>query len=82
LATYRDGQIEGVKYKQLTAVLVNAVKEQQAEIDALRRQLREFDQLAAELANYRTLAADVAALKRSHMSNVAARPVIPEPAGQ
>ena len=32
-----QGDIEGVKYNQLTAVLINAVKEQQAQIDALRR---------------------------------------------
>jgi hypothetical protein len=34
LATYNaEGQIEGVKYGHLTAVLVNAIKEQQAQID-------------------------------------------------
>jgi hypothetical protein len=36
LNTYRDGHIEGVKYGQLTAVLVNAVKAQQAEIQAIK----------------------------------------------
>jgi hypothetical protein len=37
LATYNEtGQIEGVKYAQITTVLVNAVKEQQAQIEALK----------------------------------------------
>ncbi len=35
LATYRDGQVEGVKYDRISAVLVNSVMEQQAQIDAL-----------------------------------------------
>lgn len=56
LATYdNDGQIEGVKYRQLTAVLVNAVQEQQEQIAALTLELKE----------YRTLAAEVASLKQS-----------------
>jgi hypothetical protein len=33
---YERGQIEGVKYPQLTAVLANAIKEQQAEIESLK----------------------------------------------
>jgi len=37
LATRNDrGEIEGVKYKQITTVLVNAIKEQQDQIAALR----------------------------------------------
>jgi hypothetical protein len=37
LAIYNEkGEIEGVKYKQLTTVLVNAVNEQQGEMDSLR----------------------------------------------
>ena len=37
LNTYtKDGKVEGVKYSQLTAVLVNAVKEQQKEIKAMQ----------------------------------------------
>jgi hypothetical protein len=40
LASYdRDGQVQGVKYNQLTAVLINAIKEQQAQIAGLREQL-------------------------------------------
>jgi hypothetical protein len=42
LATYNeDGAIEGVKYRQITTVLVNAVNEQQAQIDLLKQQLNE-----------------------------------------
>ncbi|MDM7920931.1 MAG: tail fiber domain-containing protein [Pyrinomonadaceae bacterium] len=41
LATYKDGQVEGVKYKQLTTVLVNAAMEQQSEIDALKAQVEQ-----------------------------------------
>ena len=33
---YEHGQVEGVKYPQLTSVLTNAIKEQQAEIDSLK----------------------------------------------
>lgn len=38
-ATYRDGKVEGVKYGQLTAVLVNAVKQLSAENKDLRKTL-------------------------------------------
>jgi hypothetical protein len=41
LATYKDGQVEGVKYNQLTTVLVNAAMEQQSEIDALNAQVEQ-----------------------------------------
>lgn len=51
LTTYNDdGEIEGVKYKQLTAVLVNAVKEQQQQITSLRQELQQYQQLALEVA--------------------------------
>ncbi|HKX83932.1 MAG TPA: tail fiber domain-containing protein [Pyrinomonadaceae bacterium] len=40
LATYdKDGRVQGVKYEQLTIVLINALKEQQAQINELKRQL-------------------------------------------
>jgi len=35
----KDGRIEGVKYRQITTVLVNAVKEQQAQIEAQKNQI-------------------------------------------
>lgn len=43
--TYERGQIEGVKYPQLTAVLVRALQEQQAEIKELERKI---DQLTED----------------------------------
>ena len=40
LATHNNkGEIQGVKYDRLTVVLINAVKEQQSEIEMLRKQL-------------------------------------------
>ena len=50
LATYNDkGEIEGVKYKQITTVLVNAVKEQQAQIEAQNAQIEvQQAQIAAQ----------------------------------
>lgn len=42
--TNKDGQIEGVKYDRISAVLVNAVKEQQAQIE---RQQKQIDKLKA-----------------------------------
>jgi Chaperone of endosialidase len=42
--SYARGQIEGVKYPQLTAVIVNAVKERQNQMD---RQQMEIDSLTA-----------------------------------
>lgn len=35
-----NGEIQGVKYGQVTAVLVNAVKEQQSEIEDLQKQIK------------------------------------------
>jgi hypothetical protein len=43
LVTHNDrGEIEGVKYDRVTTVLVNAVKEQQAQIEAQRREIDEL----------------------------------------
>jgi hypothetical protein len=42
LVTHNDkGEVEGVKYDRISAVLVNAVKEQQEQIESLRRQLEQ-----------------------------------------
>ena len=46
LATYSGGQIEGVKYAQITTALVNAVKEQQAQIEKLQTQISELKAVA------------------------------------
>lgn len=79
LAIYNaDGEIQGVKYRQLTAVLVNAVQEQQKrfaeqeeEIASLRSDLQQYRQMAAEVADekYRHLAAEIAELKRKQANN-------------
>ncbi len=44
--TNEKGEIEGVHYAQITAVLVNAVKEQQAQIEALEKQIEILTSLA------------------------------------
>ena len=42
LVTYNTkGEVEGVKYDRISAVLVNAVKEQQTQIDAQQIQLKQ-----------------------------------------
>ena len=47
LVTFNEqGQIEGVKYDQLSAVLVNAIKEQQKEIENLRKEIDELREKA------------------------------------
>ncbi|HEV8430789.1 MAG TPA: tail fiber domain-containing protein [Pyrinomonadaceae bacterium] len=38
----QNGEIEGVNYSQLTAVLINAIKEQQKQIEQLRRDVRQL----------------------------------------
>ena len=47
----KDGQVEGVKYDRISAVLVNAVKEQQQEIESqsktIARQQAELNALKA-----------------------------------
>ncbi|MGE3180185.1 MAG: tail fiber domain-containing protein [Phycisphaerae bacterium] len=45
----RDGLVEGVKYDRLPIVLVNALKEQQAQIDVLQRQLDKQQQIIETL---------------------------------
>lgn len=53
LVTYnKDGQVEGVKYDRVGVVLINAVKEQQTQIDA---QQLIIEQQRAELAALKTL---------------------------
>jgi hypothetical protein len=39
LATYKNGQVEGVKYDRIGVVLLNAVKEQQAQIEQLQKKV-------------------------------------------
>lgn len=50
LATYDEkGKVEGVKYDRVGVVLINAVKEQQAEIEAQRKQIEELKKVVCEL---------------------------------
>ncbi|HEV8590993.1 MAG TPA: tail fiber domain-containing protein, partial [Pyrinomonadaceae bacterium] len=44
-----EGEIEGVKYKQITTVLVNAVNEQQTQIEAQQKQIEQQLQLIKNL---------------------------------
>jgi len=50
LLTFRNanGEIEGVKYNQLSAVFINAIKEQQAEIERQQEQLKRQEQQARQ----------------------------------
>jgi hypothetical protein len=57
-ATYRGGKVEGVKYAQLTAVLINAVKQLKAAND------NQFTQIAKLSTQNGILAEDVRTLKR------------------
>jgi hypothetical protein len=54
-----EGEIEGVKYGQLTTVLVNAIREQQAQVDELRRhngrQAEQIERLRGEIGDLRRL---------------------------
>ncbi|HEY2033070.1 MAG TPA: tail fiber domain-containing protein [Rhizomicrobium sp.] len=54
-ATYKDGKVEGVKYAQLTAVLVNAVKTLKAANDAqdarLQAQADQIQEMRAQIAD-------------------------------
>lgn len=43
LTTHRNGTLVGVRYEKLTAVLVNAVKEQQKQIESLKSELCKKD---------------------------------------
>lgn len=47
--TNRSGQIEGVKYDRITTVLVNSVKEQQAQIAAQQQQIKELKAIVCGL---------------------------------
>ena len=44
LVTYNNGQIEGVKYGQITTVLVNAVKQQQEIINAQQQRVKQQEE--------------------------------------
>lgn len=46
---HKDGQVEGVKYDRIGVVLLNAVKEQQTQIETQARQLEDQKLLIEEL---------------------------------
>ncbi|MDQ4121795.1 MAG: tail fiber domain-containing protein [Acidobacteriota bacterium] len=53
LTTYNEkGEIEGVKYAQITVVLVNAVKEQQTQIELLQQQIKKQQQQIEALKQF------------------------------
>ncbi|MEZ5426818.1 MAG: tail fiber domain-containing protein [Pyrinomonadaceae bacterium] len=47
--TNADGQVEGVKYDRISAVLVNAIKEQQAQIEQLQTRIEQQQKQIADL---------------------------------
>jgi hypothetical protein len=46
----KDGEIEGVKYDRIGVVLINVVREQQAELEDLKKQISELKKLVSNLA--------------------------------
>lgn len=59
LAFYHNGQIEGVKYDKISVVLINAVKEQQAQIED---QKKDIERLESANREQQVLIADLRAL--------------------
>ena len=52
LTTYnKEGKVEGVKYERLGVVLINAIREQQAQIEQLRRSISALEQQNKELSS-------------------------------
>ena len=52
LVTYNaNGEVEGVKYDRISALLVNAIKEQQAQIEAQQKELKQQQMLINNLSN-------------------------------
>lgn len=49
LVTYRDGRVEGVKYDRIGVVLINAVKEQQAQIESQKKEIQVLRAAICEL---------------------------------
>ncbi|MBK9765527.1 MAG: tail fiber domain-containing protein [Chloracidobacterium sp.] len=48
-STNDQGEVEGVKYDRIGVVLINAVKEQQSQIEAQQREINELKQIVCEL---------------------------------
>jgi len=49
LVTYQNGRVEGVKYDRVGVIAVNAIKEQQAEIESQRKTIEAQDRSIEEL---------------------------------
>ena len=66
LITYKDGQVEGVKYAQITTVLVNAVKAQQAQLESQQNQLgiqqKQVEAQAAQIKRQQALIENLRAI--------------------
>ena len=45
--SFKQGEVEGVKYDRISAVLVNAVKEQQIQVESLEKQLADLKAVIA-----------------------------------
>ncbi len=69
-ATYKDGKIEGVKYAQLVAVLVNAVKELKHSND---RQSARITQLQQQVASLQQRQNSRSAMSDRHVETLATR---------
>jgi len=70
-ATYRDGRVEGVKYAQLTAVLVNAIKELKSANDTQAAQIAQLQSQVSELrrkANLQTAMEGGSARRMSYVN--------------
>jgi len=44
LAEYKDGRVEGVKYERLNIILINAIKQQQEQIERQQLQIEQLQQ--------------------------------------
>jgi hypothetical protein len=63
LLTFRnpEGEVEGVKYSQISAVLVNAIKEQQTQITFLRKKIEDLESIKTENAQLKGQLAELMA---------------------
>lgn len=81
-ATYQKGRVQGVKYPQLTAVLINAIKQQQAEIRSqqatIQTELRLTRLQGAQIVHLKnrlaSQAAEVRQLRRTMLASLSQNP--------
>ena len=60
----RRGEVEGVKYGQLNALLINAVKEQQRQIEQLRTEVAQLQRTVKQQRAFRKRTVRGRALQR------------------